>query len=130
MRLLSDIFVKIVIDDHSYNVHISLALVRSWSRVFFILVDFVVFFFLFHYWTSFSKETSFITLHDKKTCCQIRHLRWVVRVNDSSRSRFVQINFLLPLRHWIFGFLRISPGCSRSTMESWTLWVLSRFISP
>ena len=46
MRLFSDMFVKINISDHSYNVHI-----RTWCRTLFIFVDLVVrLFFLFHYW--------------------------------------------------------------------------------
>ena len=43
MRLFSDVFIKIFINVHLYNVHISLSHVRPWCHAHFIYVDLVVF---------------------------------------------------------------------------------------
>ena len=58
MCLLSDVFVKIIINDHSFN------MCSSWCYVYFILVDLIVFsfFFLFFYWAKPLKANVIIIL--------------------------------------------------------------------
>ena len=50
MHLLSDLYIRIVINDHSYNVHISLVHIKSWCHMLFNFINLVVdgfdFFFL------------------------------------------------------------------------------------
>ena len=72
MRLLSDVFVKFVIYDRSFNIHVSLAHVRSWCRAHFIFVDLVVFpFFLFHNWAKPLKVNIPYNFIEKLICCLI-----------------------------------------------------------
>ena len=125
--LLSEVFIKVVINDHSYDVYISLAHVRAWCHAHFIFIDLVVFLFFFPIIYNLHKHNNPPQKKQQTTknpiCYLIRPLILVVRINESSWSRFVQINFWWPFGHRILGSLRISPRHNHLTMGSWTLWV-------
>ena len=101
------------------------------------------FFFLFHYRAKTLRTNVICNFTKKKKkkkkkkerkkkkntiCCLMGPLRLVLRINERSWSRFVQIAFWLILGRWILGWLRIYPGRCRSTTSSWMLWVSSTFI--
>ena len=58
----------------------------------------------------------------KKICCLMEPVRLVIIGNESSWSRFVQIDFLLSLGHWILSLVEIFPRRSRSAVKSRILW--------
>ena len=117
MHLLSDVIIKVVINDLSYSMYISLTHVRSWCGMHFIFIDWLFFLFFFSIIYNLQKKNDLLFNATLKIGCKNK---WKFMLKICLNSFLVTIHWIFLVTNPLdFGSLRIFSGCYRSTIGSW-----------